>query len=185
MFGAVAKADTDISTLIRQSLRAVGRTDDTEVTAFTDGCPGLRSILVDAGITTSPILDWFHIAMRIQHATQAAGGLPADNPGRMQAKIVIVDEVERLRWRIWNGKAKNATRSIDRVRKVMHVYKDELGQHARNAPSRRLWRALPASTALSEVRVVGSSTTPCGTVPSCASELRSPREPQTFSSIGE
>jgi hypothetical protein len=35
---------------------------------------------------------------------------------------------------IWNGKAKNATRSIDRVRKVMHVYKDELGQHTRNAP---------------------------------------------------
>ena len=139
VFGAVAKADTNISTLIRQSLRAVGRTDDT---AFTDGCPGLRSILVDAGITTPPILDWFHIAMRIQHATQAAGGLPADNPGRMQAKIVIVDEVERLRWRIWNGKAKNATRSIDRVRKVMHDYKDELGQHTRNAPSRRLWHAL-------------------------------------------
>ena len=41
------------------------------------------------------------------------------------------------------------------------------------------------STAISEVRVVGSSTTPSDTVPSCASELRSPREPQTFSSIGE
>jgi hypothetical protein len=37
VFGAVAKADTDISALIRQSLRAVGRTDDTKVTAFTDG----------------------------------------------------------------------------------------------------------------------------------------------------
>jgi hypothetical protein len=142
VFGAVAKADTDISALIRQSLRAVGRTDDTELTAFTDGCPGLRSILVDAGITTPPILDWFHIAMRIQHATQAASGLPSDGPGRMQAKIVIVDEVERLRWRIWNGKAKNAKRSIDRVHRVMHVYKDELGQHTRNAPSRRLWHAL-------------------------------------------
>jgi hypothetical protein len=59
VFGAVAKADTDLSALIRRSLRAVGRTDDTEVTAFTDGCPGLRSILVDAGITTPPILDWF------------------------------------------------------------------------------------------------------------------------------
>jgi hypothetical protein len=35
---------------------------------------------------------------------------------------VIVDEVERLRWRIWNGKTKNAKRSIDRVRKVMHAY---------------------------------------------------------------
>ena len=54
VFGAVAKADTDIATLIRQSLRVVGRTDDTEVTAFTDSCPGLRSILADAGISTPP-----------------------------------------------------------------------------------------------------------------------------------
>jgi hypothetical protein len=52
VFGAVAKAGTDLSALIRRSLRTVGRTDDTEVTAFTDGCPGLRSILVDAGVTT-------------------------------------------------------------------------------------------------------------------------------------
>jgi hypothetical protein len=44
---------------------------------------------------------------------------------RIQAKAVIVQEVERLRWRMRNGKAKNAKRSIDRVRKVMHVYKEE------------------------------------------------------------
>ena len=78
----------------------------------------------------------------IQHAAQTAGGLPTDNPGRMKAKSVIVDEVERLRWRIWNGKAKNAKRSIDQVRKVMRVYKDERGRHTRSAPSRRLWHAL-------------------------------------------
>ena len=75
-------------------------------------------------------------------AAQTASGLPADDLGRMRARTVIVDEVERLRWRIWNGKAKNARRSIDRVRKVMHVYKDERGQHTRSAPSRRLWHAL-------------------------------------------
>ena len=139
VFGAVAKADTDISTLIRQSLRAVGRTDDTEVTAFTDGCPGLRSILVDAGITTPPMLDWFHIAMRIQHATQAAGGLPADNPGRMQAKIVITDEVERLRWRIWNGKAKMpSAASIGSARSCMFTRMNS----ANTRGTRRLWHAL-------------------------------------------
>ena len=43
----------------------------------------------------------------------------------MTAKAVIVAEVERLRWRIWNGKAKNAQRSIKRIRKVMHVFKGE------------------------------------------------------------
>jgi hypothetical protein len=142
VLGAVAKADTDLSALIRQSFRAVGRTDDTEVTAFTDGCPGLRSILVDAGITTPPILDWFHIAMRMQHATQTASGLPTDDPDRMQAKSVIVEEVERPRWRIWNGKAKNAKRSIDRVRKVMHVYQEERGHNMRSAPCHRLWHTL-------------------------------------------
>jgi len=184
VFGSVAKADTEISALIRRSFRAAGRTDDAEVTAFTDGCPGLRSILIDAGITAPPILDWFHIAMRIQHATQTASGLPADGLARMQAKTVIVDEVERLRWRIWNGKAKNAKRSIDRVRKVMHVYKEERGHNMRSAPSYRLWHALFDATAISEARALGLPITPSGTVPTCASEHRSPREPQTFSSIG-
>jgi hypothetical protein len=142
VFGAVAKAGTDISALIRLNLGVVGGTAATVVTAFTDGCPGLRSALVDAGVTTPPILDWFHIAMRLQHATQAASGLSADNPSRVQAKAVIVEEVERLRWRIWNGKATNAKRSIDRVRKVMHVYREERGDQIRSAPSRRLWHAL-------------------------------------------
>ena len=40
VFGAVAKADTAIEALIRHELDAVGRTEDTAVTAFTDGCPG-------------------------------------------------------------------------------------------------------------------------------------------------
>jgi hypothetical protein len=59
VFGAVARTDTDIAGLIRRSLETLGRTDDTELTAFTDGCPGLRSILTDAGVTSLPILDWF------------------------------------------------------------------------------------------------------------------------------
>ena len=41
---------------------------------------------------------------------------------------MIVAEVERLHWRIWNGKAKNAQRSIKRIRKVMHVFMGERSQ---------------------------------------------------------
>jgi hypothetical protein len=142
VFGAVAKTDTDMTALTRRNLQIVGRTDDTEVTAFTDGCSGLRSILADAGVTKPPILDWFHIAMRLQHTTQAASGLSTDNPDRVLAKAVIVAEVERLRWRIWNGKAKNAQGSIERIRKVMHVFHGERGHRTRGAPSGKLWSAL-------------------------------------------
>ena len=106
VFGAVAKTDTDIKVLISRNLDAVGRTEGTALTAFTDGCPGLRRILADAGVTELPILDWFHIGMRLQHLKQIASGLSADDPARVAAKAVIVAEVERLHWRIWNGKAK-------------------------------------------------------------------------------
>jgi hypothetical protein len=65
VFGAVAKAETDMKVLINRNLDAVGRTADTALTAFTDGCSRLRRILADAGVTTAPLLDWFHIGMRL------------------------------------------------------------------------------------------------------------------------
>jgi hypothetical protein len=144
VFGAVAKTDTNIEVLIRRSLDAVGRTEDTVLTAFTDGCSGLRRILADAGITELPILDWFHIGMRLQHLKQTASGLSADDPARVVAKAVIVEEVERLHWRLWNGKAKDAQISIDRIRAVMHHFQGEQGERKSIAPSRKLWTALHA-----------------------------------------
>src|SRR3954470_23623995 len=78
VFSAVAKTDTDLAALIRRSLNTVGRTEATVLTAFTDGCPGLRRILLDAGVSGADnpsILDWFHVAMRLQHLTQVAGSL--------------------------------------------------------------------------------------------------------------
>jgi hypothetical protein len=144
VFGAVARTDTDPAALIRRSLDAVGRTEGTALTAFTDGCPGLGRILLKAGVDGLPILDWFHVAMRLQHLRQVAGGLASDRPERAAAKAAIVEEVERLRWRLWNGKAKNAKRSIGRIRAVMHHFRGEPGGRGSVAPSRRLWAALRA-----------------------------------------
>ena len=144
VFGVVAKTDTDIKVLIRGSLDAIGRTEGTELTAFTDGCPGLRRILADVGVAETPILDWFHIGMRLEHLKQIAGALTTDNPARVAAKAVIVTEVERLHWRIWNGRAQNARKSIDRIRAVMHLFQGEPGSRKSVAPSRKLWTALHA-----------------------------------------
>jgi hypothetical protein len=82
--------------------------------------------------------------MRMQHTAQAAIGLATDTPDRVKAKAVIVAEVERLRWRIWNGKAKNAERSIVRIRTVMHVLQGERGHRTRGTSSGKLWSTLHA-----------------------------------------
>jgi len=143
-FGAVARTDTDLAALMRRGLDTVGRTEGTALTAFTDGCPGLRRILLDAGVAGLPILDWFHVAMRLQHLTQIAAGLSSDGAERVAAKAVIVEEVERLRRRLWNGKAKDAEVSLDRIRAVAHHFRGEPGGRRSIAPSRKLWTALQA-----------------------------------------
>jgi hypothetical protein len=71
--------------------------------------------------------------MRLQHAKQAAIGLPTDQPDRVQARAATVAEVERLRWRVWNGKAQDARRSIERIRRLMHVFKDKRGYRTTGA----------------------------------------------------
>ena len=103
---------------------------------FTDGCSGLRSILVKAGVTVPPFLDWFHIAMRLRHAGKTASTLPAETPEREHARAVIVTEVDRLHGRIWNGKAKDAQISIDRIHALWPSFE--------SAPARKLQRALDA-----------------------------------------
>jgi hypothetical protein len=82
--------------------------------------------------------------MRLQDLEQIAGGLSTDNPVRMEAKTVIVAEVDRLRWRLWNGKAKDAQISIERIREVMHAFQGEPAGRRSGVPSRKLWTALHA-----------------------------------------
>ena len=53
-------------------------------------------------------------------------------------------EVERLHWRLWNGKATNARISIDPIRVVTHHFKGESGTGKSIAASRILWTALHA-----------------------------------------
>src|SRR4051812_49613752 len=74
--------------------------------------------------------------MRLQHLTQVAGVLSHEDPAREAAKAMITTEVERLRWRIWNGKAKNAQISIDRIHALLPSCESE--------PTRKLRRALDA-----------------------------------------
>jgi hypothetical protein len=56
-----------------------------------------------------------------------ANALSCEEPSRAAPKTVIVAEVERLHWRLWNGKATNARISIDRIHAIMHHFKGEPG----------------------------------------------------------
>ena len=82
--------------------------------------------------------------MRLQHAETVAGTLPVETPEQDHAKTIIVAEVERLHWRIWNGKATDAQLTLDRIRAVMPAFQGEAGRGSKSPPARRLWTALRA-----------------------------------------
>jgi hypothetical protein len=144
VFAAVAGSGTDVVALIGGTLDSVGRTKATVLTGFTNGCVGLQLTVAAVGVTALPILDWFHIAMRLQHLEQTTTALSTDTPARQEAKAVIAAEADRLRWRLWNGKAKDAQASIERIRAVIHHFRGEPGSRRSIAPSRKLWPAVLA-----------------------------------------
>ena len=56
-------------------LGGLGMTADTAVTILSDGADGPRSLGEAASTgTVFHVLDWFHLAMRVQHAAQCASG---------------------------------------------------------------------------------------------------------------
>jgi hypothetical protein len=94
-------------------LAGLGMTEDTEVTILSDGADGPRSLGETASIgTVYHVLDWFHLAMRIQHATQCARGWPNNTGVDRRNRARFADAVEHIRWRLWHGQTGRALRLI-------------------------------------------------------------------------
>ena len=76
VFGIVVKSGTSMLAPIGRNLEIMGRNGDTKLTAFTDGCSGLRSILTEAGVKDPPILDWYISHRDAAPTREAVGGWP-------------------------------------------------------------------------------------------------------------
>jgi hypothetical protein len=90
-------------------LQGLGATPATPVTILSDGADGPRSL----GEAASPgpthhVLDWFHLAMRVQHVAQAATSWPDATETDRQAGTHLTETIERIRWRLWHGQVKRA-----------------------------------------------------------------------------
>jgi hypothetical protein len=106
--GVPAEADRQ-QQLLRGVLCHLGATRNTPVTILSDGAEGPRSLGEAACIgPTSHVLDWFHLAMRIQYAARAAKGWPADTPGERGDGTRLAEAVEHMRWRLWHGQVRRA-----------------------------------------------------------------------------
>ncbi len=90
------------SEAFRQALAAAGVGADTPATVLCDGDAGLWRLQREVLPNATPVLDWWHAAVRFEHALQAARSLGA---GTAEAHVAgtAVRGLERAKWRLWHG----------------------------------------------------------------------------------
>ncbi len=140
--GGVIAAVEQPHRLIGTALRSLDRGPATEVTAFTDGDKLLRQLLKQAGIEVSPILDWQHLARRVQVTKQAAQGLRARTNAEHRARPMIVQTLESLHWTLWYGQIAAAKHRMGRVERLLRPFDIDRTRARTAAPARRLRTAL-------------------------------------------
>jgi hypothetical protein len=97
---------------LRGVLHNLGATQTTPVTILSDGAGGPRAVGEAASLgPTHHVLDCFHLAMRIHHATQAVKAWPDDTAENRAEGAHLADVVEaHIRWRLWHGQVQRAPR---------------------------------------------------------------------------
>jgi hypothetical protein len=139
---AVACAVAQPHLLIGYALRALARGPATEVTAFTEGDKLLHQLLRKAGIKASPILDWQHIARRVQVTKQAARGLRGLTNAEHRARPRIAETLESLHWKLWHGQVAAAKHRMARTERLLRPFDIDRTRARTAAPARRLHTAL-------------------------------------------
>jgi hypothetical protein len=107
VFSSVPAEANSQTRQLRGVLHGLGATPSTPVTVLSDGADGPRSL----GEAASPgpthhVLDWFHLAMRVQHVAQAAKSWPDATESDRQAGTRLAETIERIRWRLWHGQVR-------------------------------------------------------------------------------
>ena len=121
--------------LVRAGVRS-----GTPATVLSDGDTGLRTLQRCVLPRATAVLDWFHIAMRFEHALQTASGLGAGTVN-VHLGMIANRSIESAKWRLWHGRWKgclsklaevcrwteaNSFREIDGIRALRRHLRDLL-----------------------------------------------------------
>jgi hypothetical protein len=124
----------------RDAIAAAGCGEETAITALTDGAVLMRCYARELGAADLPISDWFHISMRIRHIEASARAIDDSHPAVAKGKQEVLDALERMRHRLWNGHKTAAQDASRTVRAGLREHPDEpmrKGRAKRNSTVRR------------------------------------------------
>jgi hypothetical protein len=114
-FAFARNGQTASAEAFRQALAAAGvRADTPAVTVLCDGDAGLRRLQRAMLPGATVVLDWWHAAVRFEHALQAARGLGAGAADTSLAHGATAS-LERAKGCLWHGRWKGCRRKLTRL----------------------------------------------------------------------
>ena len=96
----------DIMDRLTTLVKTTTGSDQPKLSVVTDGANGLQSIACRLPFSPTPVLDWFHISMRVTHLEQIIKGMGART--ETAARRVLISRVDKLRWCFWHARLEKA-----------------------------------------------------------------------------
>ena len=91
-----------------QALQSEGYAGRGEITVLSDGAEIMKRLLRNLPRPTKHIVDWFHIAMKIQPLQQVADHIVRWRDEWTNETVVLDEEIRALKWKLWHGQVDRA-----------------------------------------------------------------------------
>lgn len=95
------------------ALEGVGYSGFGDVTVISDGAEILKRLPRAMPKPTTHIIDWFHIAMKIQPMQQIADHIVRFRSGPFERLPIIDRDIRSVKWRLWHGRVDRAIRDLE------------------------------------------------------------------------
>jgi hypothetical protein len=98
-----------------QALQREGYVGRGELTVISDGAEIMKRLPKALPKPSVHILDWFHIAMKIQPLQQMADHIVRATASRNGPAVSLRDDIRSVKWRLWHGQADRAISGLEKI----------------------------------------------------------------------
>ncbi len=131
-FAFVRNELPDVAKRVTTFVQSITGNISPRISFITDGANGLQAIARQLPFPTKPILDWFHISMRVRYLEQIVSGMCATSETENTTHRFLAARVDKLRWCFWHNNAKKAE---VRMQEILTTCRESLSQNAMFAKS--------------------------------------------------
>jgi hypothetical protein len=115
VFAWVGSQSTGAAERVSTLVRARTGSMSPKLCMVTDGANNTLSIRQALPFPATPILDWFHISMKIRHVEQIALGLRPRTETERSTKNLLAADLGRLRWCLWHNNASKLDKTLRQI----------------------------------------------------------------------